>query len=90
MCKGIYVLATVLLFGLNSNLIAASKTHDIRILIDMSASMKNTDLLNHRISASKMLTGLIPSGSKAGVWTFCRYVDMTVIWESANAALSVR
>jgi hypothetical protein len=72
------------LLGLNSNAIAASKIDDIRILVDVSGSMKKTDPSNLRVSAAKLLNGLIPRGSKAGVWTFGRYVNMTVKWGEVN------
>jgi len=78
------ILITVLFVGLVSNVIAAPKTDDIRILIDVSGSMKINDPLDHRISALKLFNGLISDGSKAGVWTIDRYVDMTVKWGTVN------
>jgi len=53
-------------------------TDDIRVLIDVSGSMISTDPHNLRAPALRMLTGLIPTGSSAGVWTFGRYVTMVV------------
>jgi uncharacterized protein (TIGR03503 family) len=84
MFKGFCILIIAFLLGLNSNAIAASKIDDIRILIDVSGSMKKTDPSNLRVSALKLLNGLIPRGSKAGVWTFGRYVDMSVKWGEVN------
>ncbi len=78
------ILITVLFVGLVSKVIAAPKTDDIRILIDVSGSMKKNDPLDHRISALKLFNGLISDGSKAGVWTIDRYVDMTVKWGTVN------
>jgi len=78
------ILITVLFVGLVSKVIAAPKTDDIRILIDVSASMKINDPLDHRISALKLLNGLIPDGSKAGVWTLDPYAGMTVVWGTVN------
>lgn len=52
--------------------------HDIRILIDVSGSMKKNDPANLRIPALRLLTGLLPAGTQAGVWTFGRYVNMLV------------
>ncbi len=80
------ILITVFFFGLYSNLSAAAKTDDIRILIDVSESMKINDPSDFRISALKMFNGLVPEGSKAGVWTIDRYVDMTVNWGTVNDA----
>ena len=48
---------------------AAGEVDDIRILIDVSGSMKQNDPANLRIPALKLINGLIPSGSRAGVWT---------------------
>lgn len=78
------ILITVLFVGLVSRAIAAPKTDDIRILIDVSASMKLNDPLDHRISALKLFNGLIPDGSKAGVWSIDRYVEMAVKWGTVN------
>jgi len=63
-----------------SGVVQASAVDDIRILVDVSGSMRNTDPKNLRVPAVRMLNGLIPSGSNAGVWTFGRYVNMEVKW----------
>jgi len=78
------ILIAVLFFGLYSNLSAAVKTDDIRILIDVSESMKINDPSDFRKSALKMFNGLVAEGSKAGVWTTDRYVHMTVNWGTVN------
>lgn len=65
---------------------AATRNNDIRVLIDVSGSMKKTDPLNLRIPAMKLLNGLVPDGSFAGVWAFGRYVDMTVKWSKVDKA----
>lgn len=57
---------------------AATPAYDIRILIDVSGSMKQNDPANLRKPALRLLTGLLPSGTQAGVWTFGRYVNMLV------------
>lgn len=51
---------------------------DVRILIDVSGSMKQNDPRNLRTPALEMVVGLLPEGSKAGVWTFAKYVNMLV------------
>ncbi len=43
---------------------------DVRILIDVSGSMKETDPQNLRIPATKLLINLLPENARAGVWTF--------------------
>ncbi|WP_144394062.1 vWA domain-containing protein [Pleionea sediminis] len=70
------------------------KRSDVRLLIDISGSMKKNDPNNLRIPALRIVTNLMPKGSDSGVWTFGRYVNMLVPlkavdkeWqESANAA----
>jgi hypothetical protein len=56
----------------------ANKINDVRILIDVSGSMKKNDPKNLRVPALKMLVELMPEEDKAGVWTFARYVNMLV------------
>lgn len=60
--------------------LAADPAYDFRIVIDVSGSMKQTDPNNLRVPALKLINGLIPSGSRAGVWIFGKYVDMAVKW----------
>ncbi len=62
----------------------AAQVDDIRILIDVSGSMVRTDPNNLRAPALRMLTGLLPAGASAGVWTFGRYVNMEVKWGSVD------
>ncbi|PIE43051.1 MAG: hypothetical protein CSA50_07125 [Gammaproteobacteria bacterium] len=57
---------------------AADEPKDVRVLIDISGSMKKNDPNNLRIPAVNLLTELIPDGNKAGVWTFGQYVNMLV------------
>lgn len=48
----------------------AAEGPDARILIDVSGSMKGTDPDNLRRPALRLLVGLLPTGARAGVWTF--------------------
>lgn len=64
----------------------ASAQDDLRIIIDVSGSMKQNDPHNLRQPALRMLNGLIPTGAKAGVWTFGRFVNMEVKWGRVNDA----
>jgi uncharacterized protein (TIGR03503 family) len=43
---------------------------DIRVLIDVSGSMKKNDPKNLRSPSLRLLVGLLPSNSTAGVWNF--------------------
>ena len=56
----------------------APKVSDVRILIDISGSMKKNDPANLRQPALDMLIKLLPEGSQAGVWTFGKFVNMLV------------
>ena len=57
---------------------AAEPVPDVRILIDISGSMKHNDPHNLRAPALRLLTGLLPKGTRAGVWTYGQYVNMLV------------
>ncbi len=51
---------------------------DVRILIDISGSMKHNDPRNLRAPALRLIVGLLPIGAESGVWTFGQYVNMLV------------
>jgi len=51
---------------------------DVRLLIDISGSMKTNDPNNLRIPALQLVTNLMPAGAESGVWAFGRYVNMMV------------
>lgn len=51
---------------------------DVRIVVDISGSMKQTDPENLRVPALNLLVELLPEGARAGVWTFGRYVNNLV------------
>ena len=48
----------------------ASAENDVRILIDVSGSMRKNDPKNLRIPALKLLVNLLPPKSNAGIWLF--------------------
>ena len=52
----------------------AAPAPDIRVLIDVSGSMKKTDPPNLRVPALKLLAELLPAGASAGVWLFAEGV----------------
>ena len=62
----------------SSTVWAAEAVPDVRILIDISGSMKHNDPQNLRAPALRLLTGLLPKGTRAGVWTYGQYVNMLV------------
>lgn len=65
---------------------AVVKPADVRVIIDISGSMKQSDPDNLRIPALNLLVELLPDGSQAGVWTFGRYVNMLVPLATVNPA----
>jgi hypothetical protein len=58
---------------------------DVRILLDVSRSMAQSDPENRRIDAISQLIEALPSGEKAGIWTFGQYVNMVVPHREVSA-----
>ncbi|MDG2035045.1 MAG: VWA domain-containing protein, partial [Pseudomonadales bacterium] len=58
--------------------IIVKRNADIRVLIDVSGSMKQNDPRNLRRPAMDLLVQLFPVESRAGIWTFGKYVNMLV------------
>lgn len=54
------------------------KNSDVRLVIDISGSMKKTDPNNLRKPAVDLIVRLLPKNSKAGIWTFGQSVNMLV------------
>lgn len=76
-----------LLFALPVSLAAAASEpiSDVRVVIDVSGSMKQNDPNNLRAPAMRMLVGLMPEDeTRAGVWTFAQMVNMLVPWRQVN------
>lgn len=63
-----------------------NKINDLRIIVDISGSMKKTDPNNLRRSAVRLLAGLVPEGSRAGIWNFGKQVNMSVKIGTVNDA----
>ena len=51
---------------------------DIRVVIDLSGSMKQNDPHNHRTKAVQLFSEVLPSDVKAGIWTFASGVNMLI------------
>lgn len=62
----------------------ATPLSDVRLVIDISGSMKKNDPQNLRRPALDMLVQLLPKGSKAGIWTFGQYVNRIVPHKEVN------
>jgi len=52
--------------------------YELKILIDVSGSMKQTDPNNLRIPAIKLLVNLLPDGTRAGIWLFAQNTETLV------------
>jgi uncharacterized protein (TIGR03503 family) len=78
---------------LSASLSAADKNTaskaDVRLLIDISGSMKKNDPKNLRVPALQLVTNLLPKDSEAGVWAFGRYVNMMVPLSKVDAKWQV-
>jgi len=88
--RGLIIAAVMLLAG-NGALpfpaaAAAEPANDVRVLIDISGSMKHNDPHNLRAPALRLLTGLLPRGAHAGVWTYGQYVNMLVPFGEVDPA----
>lgn len=71
-----------------SNLMAAPSVPqtDVRIVVDVSGSMKKNDPNNLRQPALRLITNLLPPDSKAGVWTFGTRVKRLVALQKVDKA----
>lgn len=58
---------------------------DVRLVIDVSGSMKRTDPNNLRKPAMELLVKLLPDNSRAGIWTFGQSVNLLVPHRTVNA-----
>ncbi len=72
------VLAVVLLLTIFAGSVWAAPNRDMRVVIDVSGSMKETDPNNLRAPALRLLTELLSKGTEAGVWTFGQWTNMLV------------
>lgn len=62
------------------------KPSEVRVIVDISGSMKHTDPNNLRKSAVNMLVEMLPENSRAGVYTFGKYVNPLVPMAKVDAA----
>lgn len=65
--------------------IQSGSGNDVRILLDVSGSMKRNDPENLRIPALKLLLDLLPGDARAGVWMFSEKVSELVPVADAKA-----
>jgi len=95
--RAAWLLAWLALAPLGATPLAAgaARAADVRVLIDISGSMRENDPQNLRRPALRMLAGLLQPGTRAGVWTFARWVNNLVpvagvdtAWRRRTQALS--
>ncbi len=58
--------------------VADAGSADVRLILDVSASMGRSDPDDHRGEALGLLLRLLPEDGNAGVWTYGRFVNMLV------------
>lgn len=58
---------------------------DVRLLIDVSGSMKANDPQNLRIPAVRLVAELMPQGATAGIWTFSEKVEQVLAPSKVDA-----
>lgn len=73
-------------FFANFGQAASNNSPDVRLIIDISGSMKRTDPNNLRIPATNLLIDLLPENSQAGIWTFGAYVNQLVPYNKVNTS----
>jgi len=79
LCLGIFLFTTCLsLYAAEQKVTTDPENSDVRVLIDVSGSMKKNDPQNLRSPALRLLVGLLPNGTRAGVWNFGTQVNELV------------
>lgn len=66
----------LVVFTASADELAKPLPADVRVIIDISGSMKKTDPENLRKPAVDLIVRLLPDNSKAGLWTFGQSVNM--------------
>ena len=62
----------------------APENQSIRLIIDISGSMKKNDPHNLRIPAVNLLVNILPHNAHAGVWTFGKYVNGLIAFQQTD------
>lgn len=81
-CLTIILLLCVPVFGYSQE----PPVPDVRLVVDISGSMKKNDPANLRQPAVELLVQLLPKGSQSGVWTFGQYVNELVPHQTVDEA----
>lgn len=80
------LLASLMLSPVHAQQGQGEAARDIRVVVDISGSMKLNDPDNLRRPAVRLLAGLLPEGTGVGLWTFGREVNMLVPHEALDDA----
>lgn len=78
LCLRLFSVALLLCSPVWADDVAKPLPADVRVVIDISGSMKKTDPQNLRKPAVDLIVRLLPDNSKAGIWTFGQSVNMLV------------
>lgn len=68
------------------SLFATEQQVDVRILVDVSGSMKQNDPEHLRRPAVRLLSGILPTGSRAGIWMFAEDTQNLIAVSKVNAS----
>ncbi|PHS22471.1 MAG: hypothetical protein COA83_11705 [Methylophaga sp.] len=79
-----FISSVFLLFPCQIFAAATEPVSDIRVLIDVSGSMKQNDPNNLRAPALRLIVGLMPENVVAGAWTFGEHVNVVVPHRRVN------
>ena len=69
-----------------SLIVPTTKASDVRVIVDISGSMRQNDPENLRVPAVNLIIELLPEGAQAGVWTFGQWVNMLIPPNEVNDA----
>lgn len=72
----LFIVIALLVLPSPWSLVSADDGPEVRVLMDVSASMQRTDPDNLRRPAMRLMAELIPAGSEVGVWAFAHDVDV--------------
>lgn len=82
------IILTVVCFSVQGYAEAAQPSQagqiDVRLLVDVSDRMRNADPQQVRAGAIDLLVQLLPEDAYAGIWTYARFVNMSVAHGRSN------
>lgn len=83
-----FFLSAALLF--NANAVWAAPPSEVRLLIDVSGSMRQNDPQNLRVPALRLVNELLPNNTESGVWLFADKTEVLVPPSVVNEAWKTR